>query len=160
MDEKVNLCKKEFEMRKSLPLLGLAAILGISQGAFGAFVTCNKSHEQIWLSHAYYDTDNTWTSEGWWTLNPGECRTIYGAGLSNTRHYLYAEGAAGKTWTGPYSFCTDNSNAFKFYNADNTGDCSSKPYFCVWTPDKTTGIMPETFTFTFSPNTAVDDPRC
>jgi uncharacterized membrane protein len=152
--------QKELNMKALSALVSFAAFVGLSQAGFASFVTCNKSHEKIWVSHAYYDMDNTWTSQGWWSMNPGECKTVYGPNLSNTRHYLYAEGATGKNWVGPYSFCTDSGNAFKFYNADHTGDCAAKPYFCVWTPDKTTGVLPATFTFTFSPSTAVNDPRC
>jgi uncharacterized membrane protein len=52
-------------------------------------------------------TRSNWAVAGWWNLNPGETKTVYGGDLqdNNRFYYFYAFDEDGGEWTGPYGVC-------------------------------------------------------
>lgn len=86
-------------------LLGLAVALTVSVSAMAPaaaeFRVCNKSRERVDVAFGYDGGGKTgWVAEGWYTINPGRCETVYGRQLNSRYYYLYAEGADGTEWNG------------------------------------------------------------
>lgn len=51
---------------------------------------CNEAGALIWTAHGRRNGDS-WTSRGWWSVEPGECAKIYGEPLTGEgEYYLYA----------------------------------------------------------------------
>ena len=69
--------------------------------ALARFRVCNDSGQQVDVAFGYPHSQFGWTSEGWWTIQPGECRTIMRGELSNRYYYLYATGSEGGIWQAP-----------------------------------------------------------
>jgi hypothetical protein len=86
------------------------------------------------VAFAYYDaTDNRdtriapvagtsqWRSEGWWTVNPGQCQQVYPHELwrRNNYYYVYAESDARTTiWRGKNYFGVGRGTPFRIFQAD------------------------------------------
>lgn len=72
---------------------------------------CNQYSSELWVAIVRYtpncydgnDYLGDWTKEGWWHLNPGECKIVDGDDLEdvNRYYYYYAEAADGNYWAGP-----------------------------------------------------------
>lgn len=138
-----------------------SSLLASAQSASaGEFNVCNYTGERIWTTIAYYASDDTWTTEGWWQLNQTECKKIHNS-LENTRFYLYANGETGKTWEANYPFCIEPARPFMIRNASNTAGCAAvRNFFSVWVPDIVTGNFPDSYTYTFGPNNInLNNPR-
>ena len=87
---------------------------------------CNKTSNTVWAAMAWVDDDleelRVW---GWWTIEPGSCKTPIGADLDKyVDYYYYAHDNAGNSWTGGTKFCVDNANAFDF-NDDQEYKCAT-----------------------------------
>ena len=108
----VDLCRKI--------VIGSSLVFGLtilfSKPAHAWFTICNKSSGRVNTAFAYLDNwDNRgtgratgkWFSEGWWTLNPGQCTQVYPHELwrRNRYYYVYAEEANGnRVWKGSNYF--------------------------------------------------------
>jgi uncharacterized membrane protein len=66
-------------------------------------------------------SQSNWAVAGWWNLNPGETKTVYGGDLqkNNRYYYYYAFDEGGAEWSGPYSTCVPTR---RFEWCDNTCD--------------------------------------
>lgn len=85
--------------------------------AFAGLEVCNQSHSRLVNVAIGYLHHGRKVSEGWWTIERGECKTVIGRPLYGY-YYFYAFSRSGKKqWTGNYSFCT-LPEAFKLHNAD------------------------------------------
>jgi uncharacterized membrane protein len=143
-------------MLKHVPL-GLAVLLvaGFASATPGwaAFKVCNHSKQQVDVAFAYPHTQFGWTSEGWWTLATGQCRTIMKGPLNNRYYYLYATGSKGSIWQAPAGqkggfFCIQRDR-FVLPNRNNQKDgvldCSlhnlqAKQFFLVDTGGATNHV--------------------
>ncbi len=84
----------------------LLALLPLS--AWAGLDFCNSTDEKLNLAIGYNGAEG-WTSEGWWGLEPGACKTVEGKALDKRYYYYRAEGAT-LTWsTDSYFFCTGSS---------------------------------------------------
>ncbi|RKH14422.1 DUF1036 domain-containing protein [Corallococcus sp. CA053C] len=75
---------------------------------------CNGTSVAIWTTYDWYapacasEGGIPWQKQGWWSLNPGECKIVFGPSLPSRYSYYYAEGG-GKVWAGAYTTCTPNA---------------------------------------------------
>jgi uncharacterized membrane protein len=125
-------------MRKPLSILGgtclvyiaIQALLPAKANAW--FDVCNRSNRRVPVAFGYRDfvdnrellassSSSSWISEGWWSLNPGNCTRVYPHELwrRNRYYYVFAKSTDGKlVWGGNTSFCVV-SRAFTFLNVGN-----------------------------------------
>jgi uncharacterized membrane protein len=108
-------------------------LLGGVTASHAALSVCNKSAESIQVSIGYNHSDYGWTSEGWWSIDSGDCFTAVSGDLDNQYYYVYGEASDGGTWSGKKSqdggfFCT-SEHKFTFHNDDyldgDNLDCES-----------------------------------
>lgn len=64
-----------------------------------------------------YQGDKTWTSEGWWDFEPGECAVVVSEPLSRQSYY-YKVRAEGHEYGGNFAFCTGDSPFTIFGDTD------------------------------------------
>lgn len=67
-------------------------------------------------------------SQGWWTIEPGACKTLFTyplSGLGDVNYYYYAEGSSLGPWMGKTSFCVDGNRQFEFHADENTKPCKA-----------------------------------
>lgn len=81
---------------------------------------CNRTAERISVAKAATtgQTENgrpVVLSEGWWTVEPGACIRLWGPGIVQRYHYVFAENAQ-RNWAGTYPVCVTNQ---RFRIADN-----------------------------------------
>ncbi|WP_370931377.1 DUF1036 domain-containing protein [Bartonella sp. DGB1] len=99
-------------------LLTILCCFFYSPTAMAKLRICNDSSMTIGVALGY-KKDQTWTSQGWWSLDPNECKTIIEEPLDNRFYYLYAENK-NKTsqWNGPIPMCISDEK-FIIENVDN-----------------------------------------
>lgn len=102
-------------------VLALAAIFTVGM-SLADYRVCNRTGQEINVAFGYPHPQFGWTSEGWWVIRPGGCRTIMRGDLTNRYYYLYATGSEGSIWQGRDSqeggfFCVDR-NKFVFHNSN------------------------------------------
>ena len=101
--------------------------------AQAAMSFCNRTKGPLEAALGYRDSDNdkgeSWISEGWWRIEPGQCSRVYGQPLSQRFYFYYAHAltqvARDKpptVWAGKYIFCTDD----KAFRVSGDGDCATR----------------------------------
>lgn len=89
-------------------------------------IFCNKAEAPVWSALAQPDANQTYTSRGWWKLEPGECAKVVKGAVSSDHVYAYGvieEGAAERRLIGgDKNFCV---NAVKF-SIVNDATCSDQ----------------------------------
>jgi uncharacterized membrane protein len=98
---------------------GLVVGLVLLSGEAEAGLTlCNDGVERASVAIAYA-ADGTWTSEGWWGIEPGACAVVQAGDLRQQHFYFTLSGTdfAGEG----FAFCT-KPDAFTLTGAD--GDCA------------------------------------
>lgn len=89
-------------------------------------VFCNKAEAPVWSALAQPDANQTYTSRGWWKLEPGECAKVVKGAVPSDHVYAYGvieEGAAERRLLGgDKSFCV---NAVKF-SIVNDASCADQ----------------------------------
>lgn len=109
------------------------------------FKVRNQTTYKVSLCFAYWDSTNqTWTSQGWWNVDPFENVVIYSEKLNESSiFYLYAYtyGHEGNSivWYGEKPFHTKN-DVFKIQDADKNCDSSCKKFLKVETGSNSTYI--------------------
>ncbi|MFA5041413.1 MAG: DUF1036 domain-containing protein [Bdellovibrionales bacterium] len=106
--------------------------------ASAALSFCNRTSGAIEAALGYRSDDpekaDSWISEGWWRIEPGQCSRVLSEALTQ-RFYFYYGRALTQTmkdvpptlWSGKYIFCIDN----KAFRIDGDGDCSARKYQSV-----------------------------
>lgn len=91
--------------------------------SLAGFEVCNETPHRATVAIGYKD-DGTWTSEGWWGVDPGDCRTVISADLN--RKFLYWRATSSKmNWShDKYMFCTDSSA----FTIDGDTNCDERGY--------------------------------
>ncbi len=69
---------------------------------------CNHYPATVWVTIMWYTPNcpdgGNWTKAGWWMIEPGQCKTVFGGSLRKVNRYFYyhAHTASGVNWSGPY----------------------------------------------------------
>ena len=117
-------------------LLALLLWLLAPSHARAALVFCNRTQQPIEAALGYRDqgandTLDTWISEGWWRIEPGQCSRVYGQQLKERFYFYYATALSANSpeqtpfvWAGKYQFCTD----IKAFRVEGDGDCEGRGY--------------------------------
>ncbi len=85
---------------------------------------CNHTKEQVALAVGFSSPDSKqWTSEGWWTIDPNDCKVPIGGVLKARYYYYYADSGSNK-WDGDYIFCTKDEK----FTIEGDKDCKSRGY--------------------------------
>jgi uncharacterized membrane protein len=88
---------------------------------------CNKSTATLWTAIAI-PSDRSYTSKGWWKLEPAQCAKIVKGELTHNHYYVFGLTEDGRSERriagGDKSFCI---NAVKF-EIDNARTCADLDY--------------------------------
>ena len=85
--------------------VALGALFAVSP-AEASYKICNKTSTSVDAAFGY-KKNGDWVSEGWWHIDPGQCKKVYGKELDAQKYYFYADAADGSgEWKGDYTFCT------------------------------------------------------
>jgi len=105
----------------------LAAALLLAPGFLGpamaAFNLCNKTKTAVRVAVGRFD-GTQWSSEGWWTVQPGKCAGLINGPLQARYYYYYASDGAG-TWEGKTNFCVAPAARFK---AEGRANCARRGF--------------------------------
>ena len=128
------------------PLAGIATLALWPMAAHAGLEICNDTDKEQSVAIAHL-LDGTWTSEGWWNIQPDDCAMPLDGDLKN-RYYYYRAEAAGDTFEdeGIY-FCTE-SEAFTI---EGQGDCDSRGHGEDGFRKIDTGTTATHFTLTLMP---------
>jgi len=98
---------------------------------------CNKSKKPLTSAIAYHNTArNTWTTEGWWAVEPGKCATPIKGTLRNRYYYIYAHTNDDSIiWDGEHKFYV-NSSVFTIGDAESGEGERQEGFFEVDTKSK------------------------
>ncbi|MBY6116239.1 DUF1036 domain-containing protein [Mameliella alba] len=99
----------------ALGMLPVAAVAGLS--------VCNDTDLRQSVAIGYEAPGGIWTSEGWWGLDPGECKIVMGRELGR-RYFYYRATVNGGSFDGPFSFCS-TGDAFTI---QGDADCAERGY--------------------------------
>jgi uncharacterized membrane protein len=137
-------------MQNLIRLLFLTISLTSFGGAVQAGLTiCNKADVQHSFAVAFKDGDS-YSSKGWWNINPGDCKIVIGGDLKR-RYYYFRAIATGREFTGAeYAFCTVQAS-FDIVGDEN---CTSRGYDKSLFKKLDTGKSAKDFTL----NLVVSDP--
>jgi uncharacterized membrane protein len=113
--------------------------------AQASFKVCNEYKDHISSAVAYYSSDyDYFISEGWWSLDPGQCKTAMAGDLKVKYVYVYAmNDNSSWEWSGDYKMCVNPDDPFTLYNAQNKCPFVYKSFREVDTGDY------KSFTYTF-----------
>jgi len=97
--------------------------------AHADYQICNKSSYKVYAAFGYWDAGKkAWTSEGWWTLEKGDCSTVYKANLDQKKYYVYAESVdRDYFWDGDFPFCASDDE----FTIAGDSDCKSRGYYSI-----------------------------
>ncbi|HEV2908661.1 MAG TPA: DUF1036 domain-containing protein [Candidatus Eremiobacteraceae bacterium] len=111
--------------RYALLLAAAIAVMGAvaftPAQAKASFKVCNEYKEHINSAVAYYSSEyDYFISEGWWSLDPGQCKTAIAGDLKVKYVYVYAVNDGDSWhWPGDYKMCVNPNDPFTLYNAQN-----------------------------------------
>jgi uncharacterized membrane protein len=130
---------KHFFLASALVLFSTPALAGLE--------ICNNASKSLSLAIGYAN-DGEWTSEGWWNIAEGECKTTISGDLQN-RYYYYRADASGEPFaSGDFTFCT-TTDAFTI--AGDT-DCAARGFDALGFRKLDTGETATHFTLTLNDN--------
>lgn len=102
-------------MRNVLLTVTLLVALLLATDAHAWFKFCNKTSVTIWVTFQWSSpgcSDGSgWETRGWWKLDPGQTKTVFGQDLQSVGayYYYYAEASDGSVWGGPFDTCVPYS---------------------------------------------------
>ncbi|MDA7424708.1 DUF1036 domain-containing protein [Thalassococcus lentus] len=103
---------------------GLTLLLALCGTAATAELTiCNEGPDRQSLAIGYEALGGVWTSEGWWGIDPGACKTVRSRALDKP-DFFYRATTSGGAFDAPFAFCTA-SEAFTILGDK---DCSERGY--------------------------------
>jgi uncharacterized membrane protein len=86
----------------------------------------NNYPSTLWAMIEWYhpncEDGGNWEKAGWWKIDPGQTKTVFGGDVSDVNRYWYffAHAADGAAWAGPYNeivphiafdWCEDTANS-------------------------------------------------
>lgn len=105
-------------------LAALAIGVALPTAARADLKFCNQTKDDVSLAIGFKSTDSDqWTSEGWWNIKPGECKTPIEGILKARYYYYYADSDSGK-WSDHFIFCTKDEK----FTIEGDKDCKSRGY--------------------------------
>ncbi len=105
-------------------IVASAVFLAATGVARAGFEICNDSSVRANVAIGYMG-EGDWTSEGWWRIEPGDCKTVLTDELTRTRYYWRATSASGPDWPArKFMFCT----AKKPFTIVGDDDCTVRSY--------------------------------
>src|SRR5258708_4995221 len=107
-------------------LIVLSIGVGLPTAARAELKFCNQTNERINLAIGYNSpASGKWTSEGWWTIDPDQCKVPLPLnGVLKARYYYYYADSDSNKWSGDYIFCTQDSK----FTIEGDRDCKSRGY--------------------------------
>lgn len=106
---------------------------------------CNETDSKRSVAIGYRD-DGVWTSEGWWVIEPGDCKRVVGGDLKK-RYYYYRATAKGSEFEGEgFFFCTQ-SDPFTIVGDEN---CKERGYLRENFRELDTGETAKSFKLTLT----------
>ncbi len=107
------------------PVLVAGFLLAIVSGRAEADLTvCNQTREPAGIALAM-KTETLWSSEGWWTIEPGRCKTLLKGRLAKQDYFIHAlHYNVGGRWEGEESFCVDRGS----FTIEGRFDCEARGY--------------------------------
>ncbi|MEO1562071.1 MAG: DUF1036 domain-containing protein [Pseudomonadota bacterium] len=112
-------------MKIKLFLFAYLAVL-LPNAAFAEFKFCNDTDVETFTAIAYSE-DGQWTSRGWWSLEPGECKRPLGAELTKRFYYFHLGANDLDFIKGEFAFCTVNE-VFEINGNDVQDNCADNGY--------------------------------
>ena len=112
--------------RLALPFLAMCAgfFMVSAETAHADFRVCNATQNLVGVAIGYR-VKTGWTTEGWWHIDPSNCKTLIEGPLSSRFYYLYAEDAQrGGRWEGPINMCV----ADKEFKIAGINDCFARGF--------------------------------
>lgn len=91
---------------------------------------CNRRNEEIWTVTAHYvkpkrrGRERGWVTEGWWKINPGQCRKLWNNTSYTGDIYLHATTRRGDLPGRDARLCVHKGSAFKISDSDK--NCSGQ----------------------------------
>lgn len=102
-----------------------AGMLAAPAAAQAGFTICNRTGYEASLAVGYYDKNDGWVAEGWWSIAADECSRTVDGPLGGDIVYFYGEGERGSWSAGPKQeggyFCAGD-DAFTASNIDFEND--------------------------------------
>ena len=97
-------------MRASAFIFAAVAFLAFSGSAHAEFRFCNGTASRIGVAVGHKDSEG-WVSEGWWNIEPSDCRTVLKGPLQSRYYYVYAiDYDQGGEWGGETIMCTKDTS--------------------------------------------------
>jgi uncharacterized membrane protein len=138
--------------------LALGICLSMQSPAVAGLHVCNSSTATLYAAVADQDRQDpaVATSQGWYKLAPGACKTPISLQLfPDDNYFVYAVTNSGKSFTrgahiGPetHSFCMDPTNAFKLFNAGTRCSHTYRAFSLIHNEDPHCDLCPNLFDFT------------
>jgi uncharacterized membrane protein len=98
----------------------LAAITATTQRAHAGLRFCNDATVRLEIAISYPDSARGWVAEGWWLVDPGQCRTVIDNPLKSRYYYFFAHDSSGGTrFSGETPYCIQTEK-FTLYQAQFT----------------------------------------
>lgn len=104
--------------------LFLALILLSCLPARADFSVCNRADVNVKLAFGFFN-GKRWESQGWWTIAPQKCETLFAGTLKARYYYLYGTDGATGTWNGGTYFCTASQPTFSIAGR---GNCAARGF--------------------------------
>ncbi|MEO0372962.1 MAG: DUF1036 domain-containing protein, partial [Pseudomonadota bacterium] len=90
--------------RRWAHLFGAGILTALAAPAAAQLSFCNETGVNASIAIGYLAGD-TWTSEGWWTAQPGQCVTAVDAPQPQAYYYWHAVSENGEFASDAYFFC-------------------------------------------------------
>lgn len=135
-------------------MIRLSLALGLlASPALAELEFCNETGQPLSLAIGYADGDD-WVSEGWWTVDPGACRSPVRDALDNRYYYYRALSGGAAVFSGDAMFCT-TSDAFTIRG---DADCADRGYRREGFRKLDTGKTAKTYSLTLNAATPAPEP--
>lgn len=91
--------------------------------AAAGLTICNSTDLRQSVAIGYEAPGGVWTSEGWWGLDPDECKLVMSRELGR-QFFYYRATVKGGSFDGPFAFCTQT----KPFTIEGDKDCVARGY--------------------------------
>lgn len=133
----------------------LALICACLAGPAAADLTfCNRTDIGATVAIAYSE-NGVWVSEGWWRVEPGQCRPVVRAALAKQFYYWRAISGTRVLVDGAYRFCTSDDA----FTIQGEADCEARGYqSAAFREEEVAGMADFTVTMTDPGGAPAPDP--
>ena len=108
-----------------LGVVSTALAIGVSS-AHADFRVCNQFEHRINVAFGYVDRQRGWMAQGWYVIDPNECKIAHRTDLDNRYYYLFIKAKVGAMWTGAVPFCIQEKKFLltqSEYGKNSPDDC-------------------------------------